>query len=39
MNPKNKIIDGQVVQILKSTARVDAHEFPRNRYNVHKCGS
>jgi hypothetical protein len=29
MNPKDKIIDGQVVRILNSTARVDANDFPR----------
>jgi hypothetical protein len=28
MNPKDKIIDGQVVQILNSTAKVGAHDFP-----------
>jgi hypothetical protein len=27
MNPKDKIIDGQVVRILNSTARVDAHDL------------
>jgi hypothetical protein len=29
MNSKDKIIDGQVVQILNSTARDDEHDFPR----------
>jgi hypothetical protein len=29
MNPIDKIIDGQVQLILNSTARVDAHDFPR----------
>jgi hypothetical protein len=31
MDPKDKIIDGQVVRILNSTARVDAHDFPRKK--------
>jgi hypothetical protein len=29
IDPKDKIIDGDLVRILNSTARVDAHNFPR----------
>jgi hypothetical protein len=33
---EDKIIDGQVVWILNSTARVDAHDFPRIKLKIGK---
>jgi hypothetical protein len=34
MNPKDTKIDGQVARILNSTARVDAHDFPRIKNKI-----